>query len=193
MKILESWLFKEVTMRKKPYTTDEFFEIIMERLKDQGLVPDILDYALPDREPVHMKTYEFGIENSLDFGGNEGIYLDLRVKFYGSNDFWTNETVRLGTIKTFCEDRESMRKMGELLADFMFEANRFANANLDDFTWTGWKVKPLLKDGSEAPYSVDCKSKEGVEKWINTHRSAEKYKGVEITNYATRETRTEMF
>ena len=52
-------------MLKKPMTTEEFFDKMCEILKEKGMMPDILDYALATSEPVPMKTYEYGIRNNL--------------------------------------------------------------------------------------------------------------------------------
>ena len=46
-------------------TTEEFFDKMCEILKEKGMMPDILDYALATSEPVPMKTYEYGIRNNL--------------------------------------------------------------------------------------------------------------------------------
>ena len=58
-------------MLKKPMTTEEFFDKMCEILKEKGMMPDILDYALATSEPVPMKTYEYSIRNNLDYGGSE--------------------------------------------------------------------------------------------------------------------------
>ena len=63
-------------MLKKPMTTEELFEKIRGILKEKGRLPDILDYGLAANSPIPIKNYEYGLKNKLDYGGNEGIYLD---------------------------------------------------------------------------------------------------------------------
>ena len=62
--------------RKRPMTTEELFNRINGILKEKGKLPDILDYGLAANSPIPIKNYEYGLKNKLDYGGNEGIYLD---------------------------------------------------------------------------------------------------------------------
>ena len=136
-------------MLKKPMTTEEFFDKMCEILKEKGMMPDILDYALATSESVPMKTYEYGIRNNLDYGGSEGrttssgrwfcadrsgaeTYLDFWIEYYDEDG--DRQRRSLGTIKTLREDDEAMHIMANLLADFVTQQRRFVNANLDDFT-----------------------------------------------------------
>ena len=68
-------------MRKKPFTNKELFNEIVRILKESNKLPDILDYALSDslNENV-INSYEFDSLFKLDWGRNEGIYLDVDRK-----------------------------------------------------------------------------------------------------------------
>ena len=168
---------------KKPYTTAEFFNLIIDRVEDAGLLPDIIDYSLPTRDIYPIRTYEYFIKNRLDFGGNEGIYLNLWMEMR-ENGEWVK--LDLGTIKTLGETREDMEKMGKLLADFMYEANKFANANLDDFTWSGYNVKLIPVDESKSYSSWDVSTKERAIQKKDEALAAGKYSKVVIFDYARR-------
>ncbi len=62
---------------KKPMTTAELYEKVCSILKEQGKLPDILDYGLPAYHPVPITNYEFELRSNLHYGGSEGIYLDF--------------------------------------------------------------------------------------------------------------------
>ncbi len=61
---------------KKPMTTAELYEKVCSILKEQGKLPDILDYGLPAYHPVPITNYEFKLRSNLHYEGSEGIYLD---------------------------------------------------------------------------------------------------------------------
>ena len=135
---------------KRPMTTTEYFNEVCKILNDKGLMPEnFLDYTLATRKAVPMKTYEFSVRNNLDYGGSEGIYLDLWIEFYEDGD---KQICELGTFKTLLDGQEAMRTMAQLLADFMAEQHRFANEHLDDFTWTGTDVYPVGMNGTRLNY-----------------------------------------
>lgn len=166
---------------KRPMTTEEFFNKICDILKAKELMPDILDYALPTHEPVPMKTYEFNIRNNLDYGGSEGIYIDLWIEYYQGNE---RIQKGLGTFKTLREDREGMQIMGRLLADFVVEEHSYVNTNLDDFTWEGADVHAVDENGNKLNWGYSCPSMEIALKKKN--ELLEKYPSVIVRDNATR-------
>ena len=44
---------------KTLYSAESLFDLIMQELKDEGKIPDILDYALPTSEKHEFRDYEF--------------------------------------------------------------------------------------------------------------------------------------
>ncbi len=166
---------------KRPMTTEDLFNKICSILKEKELMPDILDYALATSNPVPMTTYEFDLKNNLDYGGSEGIYIDLWIEYYREN-----ERIRkgLGTFKTLREDREGMQIMGRLLADFIVEEHAYVNSNLDDFTWEGADVHPLDKSGKRLSWGYTCGSMERALK--KKDELLEKYPAVIVRDNATR-------
>lgn len=166
---------------KRPMTTEELFNKICSILKEKELMPDILDYALATGDPVPMTTYEFDLKNNLDYGGSEGIYIDLWIEYYKENE---RNRKGLGTFKTLREDREGMQIMGRLLADFIVEEHSYVNKNLDDFTWEGADVHPLDGDGKRLNWGYSCPSMESALK--KKDELLKKYPAVVVRDNPTR-------
>ena len=93
-------------MLKKPMTTEEYFNKVCEILKEKDMMPDILDYGLATHDPIPMKTYEFNIRNNLDYGGSEGIYLDIWIEYYEDKE---KRISGVGTFKTLRDDKEAIK------------------------------------------------------------------------------------
>lgn len=143
---------------KRPMTTAEYFSEVCKILKEKGLMPEkFLDYSLAANNPVPMKNYEFSIRNNLDFGGSEGIYLDLWVEFYEDGE---KQMHGVGTFKTLLDSQGAMRTMAQLLADFIVEQHKFVNKHLDDFTWEGADVYPVGMNGTRLNYGYSCATME---------------------------------
>lgn len=144
---------------KKPMTTAKYFDLLCSRLREKGEMPDgILEYCLATCYPTPITTYEFTIRNSLNYGDNEGIYLDLMIEFY---DGERRRLLRgLGTCKTLHTSPDAMRKMSALLADFLVEDRSYVNSHLDDFTWSGVDVYALKENGDRSEWSYTCKNED---------------------------------
>ena len=158
----------------KKYTTITFFKEIIVILKKNGLYPDIIEYAIPANEKIDILTEDFDIYGQLNFGVNEGIYIDLYARGYLDNTS-KQKTQRLGTIKTLGSSKEYLYKMSKLQADFMFEAKKFVNKYMDEcFTWTGFSILKE-KDGKLKPI-LQCYTKERAEE--KAKEFSEKYKEI---------------
>ena len=136
--------FRRVKMMESPMTTEELFEKINSILIEKGKIPDILDYSLATGNPIPIRTYEFDLRNSLNYGGNEGIYLSLWIEYRVEDE---KRRAAVGTYKTLYEDDNAMHIMASLLADFIIEEHSYVNKNLDDFTWEGADVHALKENG----------------------------------------------
>ncbi len=146
----------------RPMTTTEFFDKLCGILKAGGMMPDILDYGIAERKGVPMRTSEFSLKNCLDYGGSEGIYLDLWME-YEEEGCCTR--ARLGTFKTLEDDRSAMRTMAVLLADIIVEGYAYVRKNSDDFTWEGFHVYALDSAGKKSAWHYECASeKQALEK-----------------------------
>ena len=167
--------------RKRPMTTEELFNRIDSILKEKCKLPDILDYGLATHNPVPITNYEYGLRNKLDYGGNEGIYLDLWVEYTAGGKRCVSG---LGTFKTLRTDDEAMHIMAALLADFIIEEYAYVNANLDDFTWEGLDVHVIEESGEKSKWGYSCGTMEAALK--RKDELLMKYNKVIIRDNATR-------
>ena len=167
--------------RKRPMTTEELFNRIDSILKEKCKLPDILDYGLATHNPVPITNYEYGLRNKLDYGGNEGIYLDLWVEYTAGGKRCVSG---LGTFKTLRTDDEAMHIMAALLADFIIEEYAYVNANLDDFTWEGADVYPADESGERKGGGYSCGTMEAALK--RKDELLKKYPKVIVRDNATR-------
>lgn len=143
----------------RPMTTEELFEKINSNLKEKGKLPDILDYSHPTSNPIPIRTYEFDLRSSLNYGGNEGIYLVLWIEYLEGNE---KRKAVVGTYKTLYEDANAMHIMASLLADFIIEEYSYVNKNLDDFTWEGADVHALKENGERVNWGYTCGTMEAA-------------------------------
>ncbi len=86
---------------ERPMTTEKLYNRICGILKEKGKMPDILDYELPTYNPVPITDYEFEFKNNLDYGGSEGIYLDLWMEYFADGE---KRVSGIGTFKTLRTD-----------------------------------------------------------------------------------------
>ena len=129
-------------MRKKPYTTKEFFDTITENVLDEHPdIKEIIDYSLASSREQEIRSDQFSPEISIDYGGNEGIYLDFRIRGnLSGNPGQADETIHIGSVKTLCESDDAMYLMGKLNAALVIETYRFLRKEWEDFTWNGYVV-----------------------------------------------------
>ena len=116
--------------KKSKWTNWKLFNQIVENLREQGKLPDILEYSRPDFEEKEIGSYEFDCFGKLAFGVVEGIH----VRVYLMSDFMKPpEIIELGRFKTLRNDKESWDVMGKLMTDFQWECMRFIQEHLDEF------------------------------------------------------------
>lgn len=140
-------------VRTAPMTTAELFQTVYGILEEKGMLPDILDYGLPAHNPDAIKTYDYELKNSLQYGGSEGIYLDLWIEYHEDKQ---KRGSSLGTFKTLDEGREAMHAMAGLLADFIVEEHGYVNSHCDDFTWVGVNVYGVNETGERTRWCYTC-------------------------------------
>lgn len=149
--------FRRIKTMDRPMTTEELFGKINSILKEKGKLPDILDYchAIGSSDPI--RTYEFILGYGLTYGADEGVYLDLWIKYLEGNG---KHTAAIGTYKTLYKDEDAMHTMALLLADFIIEEHSYVNENLDDFTWEGTDVHVLKDNGERLNWGYTCATME---------------------------------
>jgi len=165
-------------MKKKPMTTAEVFNAVSGILKEEGKLPDILDYSMENRNPVPIKSYEFELISCLDYGASEGIYLDLWLEFEGV------KPRKLGTYKTLEDSEKAMHIMAGLLADFTLCLRSYVKQHLDDFTWEGIDVYGLDEEGTKHGCMSTCGTWESAVE--QKDKLLLKYSQVVIRDNATR-------
>lgn len=167
---------------RKP-TNQFLFDTVAGTLKEQGKLPDILDYHLHEHNIKELSDYQFGCTYKLDFGGSEGIYLDCYIEgICGEDDEY--DRVSLGTFKTLQTSEEAMAEMGKLAGCFTYALSKYVNAKLDDFSWKGYEVKFYKEDGTYA-FGYSCANRERAIKRAEENR--EKYAKVILRDNKTRE------
>lgn len=103
--------------QKELYWSD-VFETVCKRIESKKEMPEIIDYWLA---PSYAQQVLFDAKNfkmpmvNLDFGGNEGIYVDYFI-----------DNVRFGCIKTLSANKAAMEIMGKLIGTFNFELSQYA-------------------------------------------------------------------
>ena len=98
---------------KRAISSVALFNAIVDRLKKENRWPeDMIDYALAsDWRAFEIENEQFDIIGSADYGGSEGVYLDVRIDEYDKNRMF-------GTVKTLQEGIEPLRRFAVLGADF---------------------------------------------------------------------------
>ena len=110
----------------KKHTAEDFFNAVNAELKKGRLLPEDLDYGLSNCHEI-LESDDFNVTFKVDWGGSEGIYLDLYLEGYG---FKT--PLRFGCYKTLSESRAAYRTMCLLGADFVFAAKDLARKGFFD-------------------------------------------------------------
>ena len=112
------------------WTNQKLFNQIVEKLREGGRLPDILEYSRSDFEKKEIDSCEFDCLGRLAFGVVEGIH----VRVYLISDFMkTPEIIELGRFKTLRDDKESWDAMAQLMADFQWECQKFIGDHIDEF------------------------------------------------------------
>lgn len=171
-------------MRKEPYTNKELFEIIIKKVAEKNEKSKILDYYLGEGEIKLIKDYQFDCCFKLDYGCNEGIYLDCYI--IGIVDE-TNEYIRvsLGTLKTLDTSDIAMHDMADLEADFIIEMKKFVDSNLNDFTWQGYGLK-IYDENDKYIFGYDINNIEKVTSKKEELEKTGKYNKIVIFDYSSR-------
>lgn len=166
---------------KKPMHTGELFTRILEQLQEQHKVPAILDYYLPQNvwEYVPVRSSNFDILFHLNYGGSEGIYLDVYAQGAVTEDD-EDKKYHLGTCKTLHEDDSAMHTMAVLGADFICEGRRYIRDHSDDFCFTGFQVTFFKRDEENGELKqmsgvATCYSQEAVSKHLKRFFANERY------------------
>jgi hypothetical protein len=135
-------------------TTKDLFNAVLKLVKENGCyvkAEAIMDYVLPNeheshvREDVVLSNYEFDFNALAQFGGSEGIYIDVwlsgdftederKIINYNTGQLEREWRRNIGTFKTLKTEIESMMIMGELCGALTYYASQYVNQNIDRYT-----------------------------------------------------------
>lgn len=131
-------------------------------------MPECLDYANGDFRELELRTTELTLLENIDYGCSEGIYVTFDIRIGCSRN---NQVYHFGTFKTLENNREGLRAMGLLMADFVYEFYDFLNNHIDDFDWTGFGVIPYREDGTLSCVDYCAETEESAKARALTIRS----------------------
>jgi len=97
----------------------------------------IMDYFLPETyAQMKLSDYEFEFDALVQFGENEGIYIDCNIRGHFDEKEPPSRTqiLKCGTYKTLGTSLEDMRIMGELAGALTYFAKEYVNSNLEKYT-----------------------------------------------------------
>lgn len=97
----------------------------------------IMDYFLPaSLSTIELSDYKFDFDARVQFGENEGIYLDCSIRGHFDENISSDMTqiLHCGTFKTLGASLEDMRIMGELAGSLVYFAKEYVNENIDKYT-----------------------------------------------------------
>lgn len=159
---------------KKPLTTTVLYKKLWNAAELKGLPRVEIDYQLPEMEETVITDSSYSIGCNLDYGGSEGIYLDLYAEVNdGKNGY---KRVRIGTVKTLDESDDAMRAMAELLATFKIVARDVSSELETEYTTeTEGYILYVSRRGmtlSECRYSVICHTEAELEKQVKSLQQA---------------------
>lgn len=172
-------------MNKQLYTNADLFYIILNKLKEGGLLPEILDYSLGCSTLKEIKSDEWDAIGRITFGGNEGIYLRIYIEGVIDHDY---DKVELGTFKTLETSKEAYKAMSDLNVEFIFALRDFVEVNSESFCWTGYSVR-FVGNGEPSDHPIWTASKKQAMKIINRH--LEKHRNTKTAIVYNHETNTE--
>lgn len=125
----------EISIRKEPYGQEEFFNTVWQFVRKgrEKEIDSFVDYASASKEYLYGKkeiVEDISFVCRLNYGGSEGIYLDVYAEKYTGNEM---DRFNIGTVKSLNEDAETFEKMGQLFGRFVGKAKEFIQKNSVDF------------------------------------------------------------
>ena len=142
---------------KKLKTVQDLGNDLLAQMKAKNLCPnDLLDYAVvyPQQEKIYND--EFDLVGDLNYGSNEGIYLDVYIR--GDCSDKPGKTVRklALTFKTLRQDDEALYEMAKLQASCMITFRSYMYKNASDYERRGFKC---VKQTNGSGAAIFCESK----------------------------------
>lgn len=147
---------------KKLKTVQDLGNDLLKQMKAKALCPnDLLDYAVvyPQQEKIYND--EFDLVGDLNYGSNEGIYLDVYIRGDFSDKPGKNVRKPVLTFKTLRQDDEALYEMAKLQASCMIAFRSYMYKNASDYERRSFKcAKQTNGSGSICRAVIFCESKE---------------------------------
>lgn len=96
----------------------------------------IMDYFHAECYKTKKLTdYNFDFDVNVQFGANEGIYIDCNIRGHFDENEPSDKTeiLHCGAFKTLETSLSAMRTMGELAGSLVYFAREYVNENLDRY------------------------------------------------------------
>ena len=172
---------------KRPYTTAELFDCLLLQLNKDNKVPDLLDYAITSKYDIQeLRYYEFSVGYHLQYGGSEGIYLDVYIEGDWGQQGRTEHYYSIGTCKTLRTDDDAMIEMAKLGAWFVITGDKVVREQVDDLTWKGYSAK-LTKNRDGKSLWLECSSMELIVQNLSKYGDMDSLYDVVVRNNETRQ------
>ena len=97
----------------------------------------IMEYFLPESyKTIELSDCEFDFDANVQFGANEGIYIDCSIRGHFNENEPSDkiQILHCGTFKTLGTSLEDMCIMGELAGSLVYFAREYVNNNLAKYT-----------------------------------------------------------
>ncbi len=123
---------KEIKRGTNEYLMNNVFELVKKN-HCYDRAEKIIDYFLPETFTVmKLSDCEFDFDANVQFGINEGIYIDCSIRGHFDEKEPSDKTqiIHCGTFKTLGTSLEDMRIMGELAGSLLYFAKEYVNKNL---------------------------------------------------------------
>ena len=121
-------------------TNEDLMNNVLELVKKNHCydkAANIMDYFhMSTGKPTRLTDYMFDLDTNLEFGANEGIYLECSIRGHFDENEPSDKTqiLHCGTFKTLGDSLEDMCIMGELAGSLVFFTREYVNKNLDRYT-----------------------------------------------------------
>ena len=120
-------------------TNEELMNNVLELVKKchcYDKAEKIMDYFNVEcYKTMKLTDCEFDFDAHVQFGSNEGIYIDCSIRGHFDENEPSDKTqiLHCGTFKTLGTSLEDMRIMGELAGSLVYFARESVNKNLDRY------------------------------------------------------------
>lgn len=126
---------------KRVKTVKDLAYAIYQELKEENIIPEIMEYVSPSTDSTEIYDIEFDFIGMLQYGSCEGIYGDIVIQGDFARQPAEARKCTLLTLKTLREDQESMQVIGRCIGDIIFLAQKYLTSHRDEYIRRGYKCQ----------------------------------------------------